>query len=231
MVRTGALGYIPLFFVLVFMVLVVAIVVLMTQATRKIPVQYAKRVVGRRMYGGQSTHIPLRVNTAGVIPIIFAQSLIMIPGSFVNYFRNNTVMEMVASWFDPASFLYNFIYAVLIVFFTYFYTAIVLNPSDLADNMKKYGGFIPGIRPGTKTSEYIDQTLTRITLPGAIFLALIAVLPYFLMRSLGVPFYFGGTTLLIIVGVGLDTLQQIESHLLMRHYEGFLKRGKIRGRR
>jgi len=231
LVRTGALGVVPLLFILVLMVLVVAAVVLMTQGTRKIPVQYAKRVVGRRVYGGQSTHIPLRVNTAGVIPIIFAQSLIMFPGTFASYFRNNAVMEMIAGWFSPGSVLYNVIYGVLIVFFTYFYTAIIFNPVDLADNMKKYGGFIPGIRPGAKTSEFIDQALTRITLPGAIFLALIAILPYFLMRSAKVPFYFGGTTLLIIVGVALDTLQQIESHLLMRHYEGFIKKGKIRGRR
>jgi preprotein translocase subunit SecY len=212
------------------MVGVIAAVVAMTQAQRKIPVQYAKRVVGRKMYGGQNTHIPLRVNTAGVIPIIFAQSVIMLPSTLALYFHGNSVIQGLSSLFAVGSIVYIVIYAVTIIFFTYFYTAIVLNPADMAD-MKKYGGFIPGIRPGRKTSEYVDRVLSRITLPGAVFLALIAVLPDVLIRRFNVPFYFGGTSVLIVVGVALDTLQQMESHLLMRHYEGFVSSGKLRGRR
>jgi preprotein translocase subunit SecY len=213
------------------MVAVIAAVVAMTQAQRKIPVQYAKRVVGRKMYGGQSTHIPLRVNTAGVIPIIFAQSLIMLPSTLALYFQGNNAIQAIAGWFSHGTWVYVLVYSLTIIFFTYFYTAIVLNPTDMADNMKKYGGFIPGIRPGRKTSEYIDRILSRITLPGAVFLALIAVLPDILIRRFNVPFYFGGTSVLIVVGVALDTLQQIESHLIMRHYEGFVRTGRLRGRR
>ena len=213
------------------MVAVIASVVAMTQAQRKIPVQYAKRVVGRKMYGGQSTHIPLRVNTAGVIPIIFAQSLIMLPSTLALYAPGNAALQAVAGWFSHGTWVYVILYSLTIIFFTYFYTAIVLNPTDMADNMKKYGGFIPGIRPGRKTSEYIDRILSRITLPGAIFLALIAVLPDILIRRFNVPFYFGGTSVLIVVGVALDTLQQVESHLIMRHYEGFVTSGRLRGRR
>ena len=212
------------------MLAVVVLVVLMTLGVRKIPVQYAKRVVGRKMYGGQTTHIPLRVNTAGVMPIIFAQSIIAFPGTVAALFPGNEVMQTISSAFSPGNLIYLTIYALMIIFFTYFYTAIVLNPVDLADNMRKYGGFIPGIRPGKKTSEYIDRILTRITLPGAIFLAFIAVLPDVMIRKFNVPFYFGGTGLLIVVGVVLDTLTQIESHLLMRHYEGFMKKGKLRSR-
>lgn len=212
------------------MLAVVVLVVLMTLGVRKIPVQYAKRVVGRKMYGGQTTHIPLRVNTAGVMPIIFAQSIIAFPGTVAALFPGNEFMQTVSSAFSPGNMIYLTIYALMIIFFTYFYTAIVLNPVDLADNMRKYGGFIPGIRPGKKTSEYIDRILTRITLPGAVFLAFIAVLPDVMIRKFNVPFYFGGTGLLIVVGVVLDTLTQIESHLLMRHYEGFMKKGKLRSR-
>jgi len=215
----------------VMMLGVTAAVIVMTQAQRKIPVQYAKRIVGRKMYGGQNTHIPLRVNTAGVIPIIFAQSIIVFPSTLGSFFPNSEAMQSLVQVFRPGNWLYISLYSIIIVFFTYFYTAIVLNPVDLADNMKKYGGFIPGIRPGRKTSEYIDRVLTRITLPGAVFLAAIAVLPDILIAQFNVPFYFGGTSLLIVVGVALDTLQQIESHLLMRHYDGFMKRGKIKARR
>ncbi|MBU1356186.1 MAG: preprotein translocase subunit SecY [Candidatus Edwardsbacteria bacterium] len=228
-VKGGAIGIIPLTLIGILMILVTAAVVLMTQGARKIPVQYAKRVVGRKVYGGQSTYIPLGFNTAGVIPIIFAQSVLSFPmtlGTFIKGEWAQTLMAM----FSPGAFLYNLIYGLMIIFFAYFYTAIVINPGDMADNMKKYGGFIPGIRPGSKTAEYIERILTRITLPGAIFYALIAVLPTILMNAAHIPFYFGGTTLLIIVGVALDTLQQIESHLLMRHYEGFIKKGKISGR-
>lgn len=217
-------------FLVVLMVGVIASIVLVTRAQRKIPVQYAKRVVGRKMYGGQSTHIPLSVNTAGIIPIIFAQSIMFAPATLASFFPSSEFMQNFSGWFQPGSVLYSFIFALMIIFFAYFYTAIVFNPVDLADNMRKYGGFIPGIRPGKRTSEYIDRVLTRITLPGATFFAMIAVLPYFMMSGMGIQFYFGGTGLLIVVGVALDTLQQIESHLLMRHYDGFMKKGRIRGR-
>jgi len=217
-------------FLIALMLAVVAATVLVTRAQRKIPVQYAKRVVGRKMYGGQSTHIPLSVNAAGIIPIIFAQSIMFAPSTLASFFPNSEFMHMVTSWFDAGTILYSVVYGLLIVFFAYFYTAIVFNPVDLADNMRKYGGFIPGIRPGKRTSEYIDRILTRITLPGAIFFAIIAIIPYFLMKKVNVTFYFGGTSILIVVGVALDTLQQIESHLIMRHYEGFMKKGRIKGR-
>src|SRR2546429_1128771 len=229
--RVGTLSPIVAVLILAIMVAVIASVVAMTQAQRKIPAQYAKRVVGRKMYGGQNTHIPLRVNTAGVIPIIFAQSVIMLPSTLALYFHGNSMIQGLAYVFSVGHIVYIVTYSVTIIFFTYFYTAIVLNPTDMADNMKKYGGFIPGIRPGRKTSEYIDRVLSRITLPGAFFLALIAVLPDILIRRFNVPFYFGGTSVLIVVGVALDTLQQMESHLLMRHYEGFVRSGKLRGRR
>jgi preprotein translocase subunit SecY len=230
-IRVGTLSPVIAALLVGMMVAVIASVVAMTQAQRKIPVQYAKRVVGRKMYGGQATHIPLRVNTAGVIPIIFAQSLIMLPSTLALYFQGSNMIQSVARLFAHGTWIYVIVYSLTIIFFTYFYTAIVLNPTDMADNMKKYGGFVPGIRPGRKTSEYIDRILSRITLPGAIFLALIAVLPDLLIRSFNVPFYFGGTSVLIVVGVALDTLQQIESHLIMRHYEGFVTHGKMRGRR
>lgn len=216
-------------------VITVAGTVLLTQGTRKIPVQYAKRVIGRKVYGGQSTHIPLRVNTAGVMPIIFAQSILFVPQTVAQFFPNSEFMGSINRMFDYRSWVYWLIYSLMIVFFTYFYTAIAFNPTDVADNMKKQGGFIPGVRPGKKTSEYIDNILTRITLPGSIFLAIIAILPYIVSRftnvSMGFSSFFGGTSLLIVVGVALDTLQQVESHLLMRHYDGFMKGGKIRGRR
>jgi len=232
MMQTGNLSPFVMAFVGIVMVAVIAGVIMITQGQRRIPVQYAKRIIGRKIYGGQSTHIPLRVNTAGVIPIIFAQSVIMFPSTAATlFFRDSDAMQAFASLFDPGSPIYNILYTVIIIFFTYFYTAIIFNPADLADNMRKYGGFIPGIRPGKRTSEYIDRILTRVTLPGGVFLALIAILPYFLIDRFNVPFYFGGTGLLIVVGVGLDTLQQIESHLLMRHYDGFMKKGRMRGRR
>lgn len=227
----GALSPVVLAFVLAFMVGVTAAVVFITQAQRRVPVQYAKRVIGRKIYGGQSTHVPLNVNSAGVIPIIFAQSIIMFPTTLSSFFLKTNWAEAISGIMQPGTWLYTTIYAALIVFFAYFYTAIVINPVDLADNMKKYGGFIPGIRPGEKTSQYIDKILTRITLPGALFFAFIAILPIYMMRVTGVPVYFGGTTLIIIVGVALDTVQQIEAQLMMRHYEGFLKKGKVRGRR
>jgi preprotein translocase subunit SecY len=227
LLRTGELKPLVLLAVLALMLAVTAAVIVMQEGQRKIQVQYAKRVVGRRVYGGQSTHIPLRINTAGVIPVIFASSLILFPATLAR-FVPTWWMQAVSDALSPGRFTYTLLYMGLIVFFTYFYTAIVFNPVDLADNMKKYGGFIPGVRPGKKTAEYIDRVLTRITLPGAMFLALISVLPDMLIRWFNVPFYFGGTSLLIVVGVALDTVRQMESHLLMRNYEGFLKRSKSR---
>jgi preprotein translocase subunit SecY len=220
--------------ILIFMFFIIAGVVLVTQGTRRIPVQYAKRVVGRKIYGGVTQYIPLRVNTAGVMPIIFAQSIMFIPNTVLSFFPDNDFLQGISSYFVYNSPVYSVIYALMIVFFTYFYTAIAFNPKDVADNMKKQGGFIPGIRPGKQTSEFIDNILTKITLPGSIFLAIIAILPAF-VGGFGVSGqfaqFFGGTSLLIIVGVALDTLQQIESHLLMRHYDGFMKSGKFKGRR
>ncbi len=215
----------------VLMVLVTAAVIFVTEAVRKIPVQYAKRIVGRRVYGGQSTYIPLRVNTAGVIPIIFAQSVLMFPATITALLGSNSPFwTTLQKWLSPGAALYTILYVVLIIFFAYFYTAIVLNPTDMAENMVKYGGHIPGKKPGKKTAEYINNVLVRITLPGAIFFAFIALLPEIMSNRLDLPFYFGGTGLLIVVGVALDTLQQIESHLVMRHYDGFMKKGKLRGR-
>ena len=220
--------------ILILMVLIIAGVVLVTQGTRRIPVQYAKRVVGRKVYGGVTQYIPLRVNTAGVMPIIFAQSIMFIPNTVLSFFPNNDFLQTINSYFHYQSAVYSIIYAIMIIFFTYFYTAIAFNPKDVADNMKKQGGFIPGIRPGKQTSEFIDNILTKITLPGSFFLAIVAILPAF-VSAWGVSGqfaqFFGGTSLLIIVGVALDTLQQIESHLLMRHYDDFMKSGKLRGRR
>ena len=218
------------------MVVIVGFVVLLTQGTRKIPVQYAKRVVGRKVYGGQATHIPMRINTAGVMPIIFAQSIMFVPSTLATFWPNNEFIQTYfVRYFSFDHPIYWLVFGLMIVFFTYFYTAIAFNPVEVADNMKKYGGFIPGIRPGKRTSEFIDNILTRVTLPGAFFLAGIAVFPYLLMKTTDIRYdlasFFGGTSLLIIVGVALDTLQQIESHLVMRHYDGFLKSGRIRGRR
>ncbi len=213
------------------MIAVVAAVILVTRAQRKVPVQYPRKIVGRRIYGGATTHLPLSVNAAGVIPIIFAQSVMFLPATVQQLFPNTEwVANVVSNWLRPGNFTYSFIYGLIIIFFGYFYTAIVFNPIDIADNMRKNGGFIPGIRPGKRTAEHIERILTRITLPGALFFALIAILPSILITGLGVNYYFGGTSLLIVVGVALDTLQQVESHLLMRHYDGFMKKGKIRGR-
>ncbi len=213
---------------------VIAAVILITQGARRIPVQYAKRVVGRKVYGGTTQYIPLRVNTAGVMPIIFAQSILFVPATIASFFPESTFWQDVSQLFSDRSVVYALMFGLMIVFFTYFYTAIAFNPKEVADNMKRNGGFIPGVRPGAPTSEYIENILTRITLPGAIFLALVAIMPTFAMNVLQVPpvlaSFFGGTSLLIIVGVALDTLQQIESFLLMRHYDGFMKTGKIRGR-
>jgi preprotein translocase subunit SecY len=215
--------------------LITAGVVLVTQGTRRIPVQYAKRVVGRKVYGGSTQYLPLRVNAAGVMPIIFAQSIMFVPATVASFFPDSPFMQQFGLFFaDISGWGYVVVFFTICVFFTYFYTAIAVNPKEMADTMKRQGGFVPGIRPGKQTSEFIDNILTRITLPGSIFLGLVAVLPAFAMRAgvtIGFAQFFGGTSLLILVGVTLDTLQQVESHLLMRHYDGFMKTGKIRGRR
>ena len=219
------------------LVLVTAFVVLMTQATRRIPVQYAKRVVGRRVYGGTTQYLPIRVNAAGVMPIIFAQSIMFVPGTIVQFLPDNETAQQIGALFlDFTSWGYSIIFFVVCVLFTYFYTAIAVNPKEMADTMKRQGGFIPGIRPGRQTSEFIDDILTRVTLPGSLFIGFAAILPAFAVQ-LGITEtqqfaqFFGGTSLLIMVGVTLDTLKQVESHLLMRHYSGFMKSGRMRGRR
>jgi len=222
-------------FLLLLMFGITLVVVAVTTGVRKIPVQYAKRVVGRKVYGGQSTHIPLKILTAGVMPIIFAQALMFLPSTMASFFpQGNGFGDWLQRVFAPTHIVYALFFGFLIIIFTYFYTAIAFNPVDVADNMKKQGGFIPGVRPGKSTSDYIDNILTKVTLPASVFLALIAIFPTFLTGFFSVDFslasFYGGTSLLIIVGVALDTLQQIESHLLMRHYDGFLKSGKIKGR-
>ncbi len=235
LVREGVHSILMEVILIAIMFMIIAFVVLLTQGTRKIPVQYAKRIVGRKVYGGQSTHIPLRVNTSGVMPIIFASSIMMIPSTVATFFSESEFMQGMMRVFSTTHWFYWLIFGSMIIFFTYFYTAIAFDPVQVASQMKQHGGFIPGIRPGKKTSEYIDNILTRVTLPGSFFLAGVAIFPYVLMNAMGIGYdlasFFGGTSLLIIVGVALDTLQQIESHLMMRHYDGFLTKGKIRGRR
>jgi preprotein translocase subunit SecY len=252
--RTGNMDPLRLIFLIVLMLAVVAIIVFVERGQRRIPVSYAKRVVGRKVYGGQSTHLPLRVNTGGVIPIIFAASIITIPQTIAQLIKI-PVFQKVAQQFGIGMPLYNLLYIAAIIFFTYFYVSIVFNPVDVADNLRKYGGFIPGIRPGKNTSDFIDTTLSRITLVGAVYLAAIAILPEFLItgikvqslpfvgnfldanlpkwftQGLNLDFYFGGTSILIVVGVAMDTLQQLEAQLVMRHYDGFMRRSRIRGRR
>ncbi|MBE9570192.1 MAG: preprotein translocase subunit SecY [Proteobacteria bacterium] len=219
----------PFFMVLIvaLMVIVVGVIVFVERGQRRIPVKYAKRVVGRRMYGGQDTHLPLKVNTAGVIPPIFASSIIMFPATIANFLPVKEIpsLQLIVSFLNPGHIVYNLIYVMFIFFFCYFYTAVQFNPVDVADNMKRYGGFIPGIRPGKNTAEYIDRVLTRLTLSGAIYVSAVCVLPQIMIYQLNVPFYFGGTALLIVVGVAMDTTNQIESHMLTRHYEGFMKKG------
>ncbi|MFZ5875117.1 MAG: preprotein translocase subunit SecY [Nitrospirota bacterium] len=213
----------------VMMVGVTAAIVFLESGRRKIPVQYAKRVVGRKVYGGQNTHIPLKINTAGVIPPIFASSLIAFPATIAGFIQIAWVQGL-SQQLAPGSLLYTVLYVTLIIFFAFFYTAVVLNPVDMADNMKKYGGFIPGIRPGQKTSDYIYKVLTRITFAGSVYLAVVCVIPELLIYQAGLPFFFGGTSLLIVVGVGLDTAQQIETHMITRNYEGFMRKGRLKGR-
>lgn len=227
--RVGELSLLLLLILGVVMAGVVTAIVYLESGRRKVPVQYAKRVVGRRVFGGQNTHIPLKINTAGVIPPIFASSIIAFPATITGFIQVPWV-QAIGAHLAPGSLVYTLMYVSMILFFCFFYTAVVLNPVDMSDNMKKYGGFIPGIRPGQRTADYIYKVLTRITFAGAIYLAIVCVIPELLIYRLNVPFYFGGTSLLIVVGVGLDTAQQIESHMLMRNYEGFLSKGKLRGR-
>jgi len=252
--QSGTTSVLKMLILIVFMFAVVAFIVYMERAQRRIPVQYAKRVVGRRIYGGQNTYLPLRVNTGGVIPVIFASSVVMIPTTIAGMFQNEWLRSIAdaISWGQP---IYYLLYATAIIFFSYFYVSIIFNPADTAENLRKYGGFIPGIRSGRRTAEYIDRILTRLTLVGAVYLAAVSILPEFLLSGLkveglpfigptldammpawftqgmGIQFYFGGTSLLIVVGVAMDTVQQVESQLVMRNYEGFMKRGRIRGRR
>ncbi|MDX2501641.1 MAG: preprotein translocase subunit SecY [Deltaproteobacteria bacterium] len=231
LLSTGEMGIFAVLILVVMMIAVIALIIFVEQGQRRIPVQYAKRVVGRRMYGGQSTHLPLKINTSGVIPPIFASSIIMFPatiGSFVEVEWIQTITNAIR----PGNLVYELLFVGFIFFFCYFYTAVTFNPVDVADNMKKSGGYIPGIRPGKRTADYIDKVLTRITLGGAIYVSAVCVLPSVLITKFNVPFYFGGTALLIVVGVAIDTVAQMESHMLSRHYEGFLKKGggKMKGR-
>ncbi len=252
--KTGNMTPLRLIFLAVLMLGVVAVIVFVERGQRRIPVSYAKRVIGRKVYGGQSTHLPLRVNTGGVIPIIFAASIITIPATIAQLIKH-PVFQQIAQQFSLGMPLYNLLYIAAIIFFTFFYVSIIFNPSDVADNLRKYGGFIPGIRPGKNTSDFIDSVLSRLTLVGAVYLAAVAILPEFLItgfkvhtlpfigdflevnlpkwftQGLNVQFYFGGTSILIVVGVAMDTMQQIEAQLVMRHYDGFMRRGRIRGRR
>lgn len=230
LVQAGELNLFFVVFLVAMMIAVVAAIILLERGQRKIPVQYAKRVVGRKVYGGQSTHLPLKINTAGVIPPIFASSIIMFPATVAGFIEIPWV-QAIAKQLSPGTVVYTLLYVGMIFFFAYFYTAIVFNPVDIADNLKKYGGFIPGIRPGQKTSEYLYRVLSRLTFVGAIYLATVCVIPEVLITKFNVPFYFGGTSLLIAVGVALDTVSQIESHLVTRSYEGFLKKGRLRGRK
>jgi preprotein translocase subunit SecY len=253
--QTGQISLLRIVLLLVVMAAVVGAIVFVERGHRRISVQYAKRVVGRRQYGGSSTHIPLKVNTGGVIPVIFASSLLAFPATLKTLFNTGTWPRAILDALDYGMPLYNLLYVVGIIFFAYFYTAIIFNPDDVAENMRKYGGFVPGIRPGKRTAEYIDGILARVTLAGAVYLALIALLPQllltgfhvepipvigpwldaalpdFITNGLGLQFYFGGTSLLILVGVAMDTVQQVESQLIMRHYDGFMKKTRIRGRR
>ncbi|MDA8089921.1 MAG: preprotein translocase subunit SecY [Nitrospiraceae bacterium] len=219
-----------LIFLLAVVIFVIGFIIYIERGQRKIPVQYAKRIVGRKMYGGQSTHLPLKINTSGVIPPIFASSIIMFPATVAGFIQIPWV-QSIARELAPGSIFYTVLYISMIIFFAFFYTAVVFNPVDVADNLKKYGGFIPGIRPGQRTSDYIYKVLSRLTFVGGLYLSAVCILPQILMQRFHVPFYFGGTSLLIVVGVALDTISQIESHLVTRSYEGFLKRSRVKSRR
>jgi preprotein translocase subunit SecY len=231
LVNSGEMNWFVVLLLIVMMLVVVAFIIFMETSQRRIPVQYAKRVVGRKMYGGQATHLPLKINTAGVIPPIFASSIIMFPATIANFIQH-PYMKRFSEMLTPGTILHELMYVGFIIFFCFFYTAIVFNPDNVADNMKKYGGYIPGIRPGKKTSEFIERILSRVTFIGAVYISFVCVLPTLLVRKFNVPFYFGGTALLIVVGVALDTIQQIESHLILRHYDGLVKKSaRVKGRR
>lgn len=232
LVGTGELSPFLMILLVAFMVLVLGFIVFMERGQRRIPVQYAKRVVGRRVYGGQSTHLPLKINTSGVIPPIFASSIIMFPVTIANFLNVKEIpwLQEVVNALTPGHIIHDLLYVGFIFFFCYFYTAVHFNPVDVADNMKRYGGFIPGIRAGKNTADYIDSVLTRLTFAGAIYVSAVCILPQILIYKLNVPFYFGGTALLIVVGVAMETASQIETHLLMRHYEGILKKGIVKTR-
>jgi preprotein translocase subunit SecY len=227
---TGEMPVLVMLFLLVLMIVVIGAIVFTEGGQRRIPIQYAKRVVGRKMMGGQSTHLPLKVNTSGVIPPIFASSIIMFPATIAQ-FISHPWMQSVSAALTPGTIIYSMIFVGAIFFFCYFYTAVIFNPVDVADNMKKHGGYVPGIRPGAKTSDYIDTILSRLTFYGGLYLSLVCILPDYLIKYFNIPFYFGGTSLLIVVGVSLDTMQQIESHLVMRNYDGFVKKGRLKSRR
>jgi preprotein translocase subunit SecY len=234
--RVGQLNIFTILFLIVLMVAVIAAIIFAETSQRRLPVQYAKRIVGRKVYGGQSTHLPLKLNTAGVIPAIFASSILMFPLTIASFMPKAWMetypwIQSILNSLGPGAILYNLLYVGFIIFFCFFYTAVTFNPNDVADNMKKFGGYLPGIRPGQKTAEYIDKVLTRITLGGALYVSAVCVLPTLLVGRFNVPFYFGGTALLIVVGVALDTVQQIEAHMLTRHYEGLMKKGKLKSRR
>ncbi|MCF8104928.1 MAG: preprotein translocase subunit SecY [Desulfohalobiaceae bacterium] len=226
---TGEMTIFIVIIILAMMLAVLAFICFMETSQRRIPIQYAKRMMGRKLYGGQTTHLPLRVNTAGVIPPIFASSILMFPGTISN-FSQMEWLQKISSFFMPGSLPYSLFFVGLIIFFCFFYTAIIFDPKDIAENLKKQGGFIPGIRPGRHTKEYIDKVLSRITLWGSLYIAAICVLPMLLINKLNVPFYFGGTALLIVVGVAIDTMNQIQSHLISNQYEGLMQKGKLKGR-
>jgi len=230
MVSAGEMNFLFLVFLLVVMVGVIGVIIFFETAQRRIPIQYAKRVVGRKVYGGQSSHLPLKINVAGVIPPIFASSIMMFPATIGGLIQIDWIQRVSAS-LNPGTIYYYVLFVAFIIFFCFFYTAVTFNPVDVAENLKKHGGFIPGIRPGKKTADFIDKALTRLTVIGALYVSVICVLPTVLISRYNVPFYFGGTALLIVVGVAIDTISQIESHMVMRNYEGFMKKGRIKGRR
>jgi preprotein translocase subunit SecY len=229
--RTGEMSIFILIFVVALMMAVIGGIVFMETAQRRVPIQYPKQIKGRKVYGGQSTHLPLKINISGVIPPIFASSIIVFPATIAQFFPDVGFMKSLANALHPRGIAYNAIYVLAIIFFTYFYTAVIFNPVDVAENLKKNGGYVPGIRPGKATAEYLDKVLSRLTFIGAIYLCVVCVLPILLTAKANVPFYFGGTSLLIVIGVSLDTMSQIESHLISRQYDGLLKTGRIRGRR
>lgn len=231
LVGAGELSIFVGIILLAFMAAVLVFIVFMERGQRRIPIHYAKRQMGRKMFGGQTTHLPLRINTAGVIPPIFASSLLMFPATIGSFAQGNELLQQITAWFSPSSIIYNILFVALVVFFCFFYTAIIFDPKDIAENLKNSGGFIPGIRPGAKTKEYIDKVLSRITLWGAFYIAVICVLPMVLIAKLNVPFYFGGTSLLIVVGVAMDFMSQVESHMISRQYEGLMNKSKDRSRK